>query len=630
VNAIDSFGFRITGIGSSTQVQIFGRRNSVVRSKEEESRMTGKASRLRFRLGGVAVAALLMVSPVLGGHGVAAQGSSDIDPDAAQELLDQAQSQTRDLDPVVDGDSFSVTQDAENVAGYYLPDSDTAIADFYLEFTVDMPANGDDEPFDFGSIFRISDDQADQFRLVFSSDNAQGDGPAWEFTQGLDSILGDSLDADVFDTARGSSYDVVIAAVGDEAAFSLNGEAIAVLDLSTVTDAGQLMVGSGFYNDTSVADRDIDFSNITLYDLEGSSSTTNGTEEATAEATEDTGNGGNGGTGETEGRGDEETPTAEATEEPTEEATTEEGDTYVSPTYGYSLEYSDPWKLNSSDNNPGTGIDLPSDGIDIANADSILLNNGAASTVAIYGGETTSTAKDCIESDINFFQNTDGFDFFSVAKDTNGKELQGETPDGDGYYSVIWVTNTANDIDTTVYLECRPFNDGEDMLLIEHYAADTDYNNEIDAREALLAGLDVTGAGTGTGAETPVADETPAADETPTSTSGGGGDLEVTLDPVGSSDVDGDAVISASGTTRSTVDVVAPSAPEGALVVVQEGSCDDLSGAADFDAGEIDENGESSDRIRITPDELDGNYALTIVDADTEDYAEPLACGDIG
>ena len=596
--------------------------------------MVGNASRLRFRLAGAVVAALLMISPVLSHQTVAAQGSSDIDPDAAQELLDQAESLTRDLDPLVDGESLSVTQDAQNVAGYYMPDADTSTADFYLEFTVDMPANGDDEPFDFGSIFRISDNQDDQFRLVFSSDTAQGDGPTWEFTQGLDSILSDAIDPDLFETTRGSSYDVVIAAIGDEAAFSLNGEPLAVLDLSTIPDAGQFMVGSGFYDDTSVADRDIDFSNITFYSLDDTSTTGGNDEEATAEATAEDNNGDN---GETEGRGeDNETPTAEATAEATEEATAE-SETYVSPTYGFSLEYSDPWKLTPGDNdnpNPGTGIDLTVDGIDINNADSISLNNGNTSAVDIFGGETSSTAEDCVQADINFFQNNDNYDFFSVAKDTNGDDLQGETPDGDGSFAVIWVTNTANNVDTTVYIECRPFNDGEGMLLIEHYAADADYNDEIDAREALLAGLDLSGSGgpsvTPESDETPVSGETPEADETPTEEAGSG-DIEVTLDPVGtSSDVDGEAVISASGTTRSTIDVVAPAAPEGSLVVVQEGSCDDLSGNADFDAGTIDENGESSDRIRITPDDLDGNYALTIVDADTEDYAEPLACGNIG
>lgn len=597
--------------------------------------MVGTASRLRFRLAGALVAALLMVSPILSHQTAAAQGSSDIDPDAAQELLDQAESLTSDLEPLVDDESLTVTQDATNVSGYYMPDRDTPVGDLYLEYTVDMPTNGDDEPFDFGLIFRLNEDTDDQFRLVFASDNAQGDGPSWEFTEGLDTVLSDAIDPDVFETTRGSTYDVVMAVIGDEAAFSLNGEPLAVLDLSTIDDPGLTLIGSGFYNATSVADRDIEFTDITLYNLDDADSsstdeptgeaTEEATEEATAEATEEEDN--NGTNGETEGRDADETPTEEATEEPTEEVTEAEGDTYVSPTYGYSLEYDDTWQPSDIDNNPGTDVDLTGDGIDISKADSILLNNGT-STVAVYGGESTATPEDCVQGDISFFQNTDAYDFFAVAKDTSGDDLEGETTDGDGYYAVIWVTNTSNDVDTTVYLECRPFDDG--MLLIEHYAADADYNDQIDAREALLAGLSLTGSGGGTTDVTPEGDETPEADETPTEEAGGNGDIEVVLDPVGTSDVDGEAVISASGTTRSTVDVVAPSAPEGSLVVVQEGSCDDLSGTADFDAGTIDENGESSDRIRITPDELDGNYALTIVDADTEDYAEPLACGDIG
>lgn len=582
--------------------------------------MTGKASRLRFRLGGAAIAALLMISPVLGGHGVAAQGSSDIDPDAAQELLDQAESLARDAEPIRDGESQTVTQSADRVSGFYLTNEGELVSDFYLEFTVDMPANGDDEPFDFGSIFRLTEED-DGFRLIFLSDDPQGNGPSWVFAQGTDEILSDSLDPDLFETTRNSTYDVVLAAIGDEAAFSLNGEPLAVLDISDIAGPGEVLFGSAFYDSTSVADRDIDFSDISFYSLDDASSTTEPTEEATAEATTEEGSGGR-----IEGRGSSETPTEEATEEATAET---EGDTYVSPTYGYSLEYDDTWTIpeGSSDRpNPSTGTDLDGDGIDILDADSVLLQNDI-STVVIYGGTTSSTAEECVQGDIGFFQDADsGYDFFSIAKDTNGDDLEGETTDGDGYYAVIWVTNTANDIDTTVYLECRPFNDGDGMLLIEHYAADDDYNDQIDAREELLAGLDASG----TGAVIPeVDDETPEADETPTEEASGG-DIEVVLDPVGTSDVDGEAVISASGTTRSTVDVVAPSAPEGSLVVVQEGSCDDLSGEPDFEAGAIDENGESSDRIRITPDELDGNYALTIVDVDTEDYEEPLACGDIG
>ncbi len=51
------------------------------------------------------------------------------------------------------------------------------------------------------------------------------------------------------------------------------------------------------------------------------------------------------------------------------------------------------------------------------------------------------------------------------------------------------------------------------------------------------------------------------------------------------SGVSGDAVLTPSGTTRTRVVVTVDGAPEGALVVLQEGSCDSLSGTADLDAG---------------------------------------------
>jgi hypothetical protein len=118
----------------------------------------------------------------------------------------------------------------------------------------------------------------------------------------------------------------------------------------------------------------------------------------------------------------------------------------------------------------------------------------------------------------------------------------------------------------------------------------------------------------------PQDEETPAANDD---------ELVVTIEP-GEEDIEGEAVLTPSGSSRTRIDVTLDGAPEGALVVLQEGSCDDLAGEPAFEVGEIDDNGEATGRVRATPDELDGNYALTIIDADSEDYEAPLACGDIG
>jgi hypothetical protein len=582
---------------------------------------------------GALVAALLMFSPVVSHFEASAQGSSDIDPAAAKAFLADAKKAIRGVDPLIDNESATETQEADSVSGTFYTDESEPVSDFYLEYSVEVPADGDTEPFDFGSVFRfVADEQ--QFRLSFSSDDGDGGGPFWNFSKGSgsnDNLLDDSIDADGFNTTPGDTNDVVVAVIGDEAAFSLNGNALAVLDLTDGPEPGRIVLATGFYEFGTVAGRDVEFSNITLYSLDdaatGNTGTTGGDDEETPEAdetpTEETGNGGTG--GQTGGRGgDEETP--EADETPTEEATGE-GDTYVSPTYGYALTYDSSWTISTFEDsdNPTTNATVTLGDITLEKADTLVLQN-ELSRVALYGGESTATTKECVEGDIAYFQNTDTYTFFSIAKDTNEEELTGELSNG-GYYAVIWVTNTRTNVDTTVFIECRPIVEGESLLLIEHYAADADYNDQRDARDALLAGLELEGNG---GTTTNGGDETPEADETPTEEAGDTGDLDVTLDEVDRSGVEGEAVVSASGTSRSNIEVTATGAPEGSLVVVQEGSCDDLSGTADFDAGELDADGASSDRIRITPDELDGNYALTIVDAETEDYAAPLACGNIG
>jgi len=94
-------------------------------------------------------------------------------------------------------------------------------------------------------------------------------------------------------------------------------------------------------------------------------------------------------------------------------------------------------------------------------------------------------------------------------------------------------------------------------------------------------------------------------------------------------DFEGEATIEASGSSRSRITVVIEDGEAGLLVVLQEGTCRRPAGEPAFELGELDEQGEVSARIRATPDSLIRNYAITVIDPDTEDYEEPLACGNI-
>jgi hypothetical protein len=560
----------------------------------------------RLRWSGAIVAAFLAFTPLLGmGTVASAQSGND-----AESFLTDAQGLTDELTPIVDQDSFSITQSTDTIAAQKL--NTDPIENFYLEFTVEAPRDGATDPFDFGLFFRDLGD--DYYGLAISS-SAGGNGPAWGLVLGqkdADPTSADSgdLSAKDFPTDEGSTYDVVVAAIGDDAAFSVNGTAVAMLDISDQPDAGDIALASGFFSSSSVAGEDIPFSNVTLYDLNAATGSTGSTE---ASPTAESGNGNGNTEGQTEGRptataegGDETPDTGDETPDTGDETPDTGSVGYESPDYGYTLSFDDSWSIADQSEKDGN--------------DYVNLTNGT-STVLIFGQAYTGTAKACVDSDIKFFQDTaNGYTFDGTATDTDGNELTGELSTG-GYYAVLWVTDKNGDAQT-VYVECRPIVEGESMMLIEQYVADADYNDQIDARKTLLAGLAIAGGG-GAG---PDETSTPEEDVTPTTNAD---ELDVTLDAVDRSGVSGDAVLTPSGTTRTRVVATVDGAPEGALVVLQEGSCDSLSGNADFDAGEIDENGESSARVLATLDDLSGNYALTIIDPDTEDYETPLACGDI-
>ena len=565
----------------------------------------------RLRLSGAIVAAFLVLMPLMGmSTHVSAQGSGD-----PESLLSDAQALTDQLTPVVDQDSFTITQSADKIASHSL--GTAPIQDFYLEFTVEAPRDGAKDPFDFGLFFR--DSGSDYYGLAISSD-AGGNGPAWGLIlakTGSDPKSADSGDiaAKDFPTAAGSTYDVVVAAMGGDAAFSVNGTAVAQLDVSAITDGGDISLASGFFSSSSVAGDKVAFSNVTLYDLNGAEGGNGGNGGKTEEAspTPESGNSGGSG-GQTEGRP---TATAESGNQGNGGSSADVG--YTSPDYGYTLAFDNTWTIADQSEKDGN--------------DYVNLNNGT-STVLIFGQAYTGTAQACVESDIKYFQDTaNGYTFDGVATDKSGQELSGEL-DNNSYYAVLWVTDKNGDAQT-IYVECRPIVDGKSMMLIEQYTADADYNSQIDARKALLAGLVIDGAGNGGNSGNSgnsggnASNETPTPEETTSANTNTGNELDVTLDAVQRSGVSGDAVLTPSGSTRTKVVVTSDNAPEGALVVLQEGSCDSLSGTPDLEAGTIDANGESSARVKATIDDLSGNYALTIIDADTEDYETPLACGDI-
>jgi hypothetical protein len=535
------------------------------------------------------VLALLLAFGSLGslGTGVAAAQSS---ADEAEMLLAAASELADEREPVDSPRTLDLEQaESSSITVNFLNPADEPIADFYLSFRAEAPRDGDDEPFDIGVYFRDQGNDEPYLNLILlsSADN----GPRWGIFNEEGNIESGDLDEDVFPIEEGSRYNVELAVIGDEAAFAINGEPIALIDISDNPVPGRISLASGLFGDTQIDGDIVEVSRISLVNI-GDDDATTGEEEGE-------------GSGEETGSGD-----AEIAE---------------SDLYGFTVAFDpDVWELREITQ---TGQDYNSLGL--ANVEILNFVDGTTQ-VLMFAGASEDTARQCVDRDIEYFDGiSTRYDLVGVAEDEDGEPIEGRTESGDGYYTVVYLDDNGpadEQLDEpeaiTVYIECRPIADGESMILIEHYARDAQYNDAIEGRIALLAGIDVSGSRSGSEEE-----DEPIEEEEPTEEADEPVDGIITVIIEG--DVEGEATIDASGSTRSRIDVIVDGADEGALVVIQEGSCRRLAGEAAFEVDEIDDQGEASGRIRITPESLVGEYAITIIDADTEDFENPLGCGDI-
>ena len=557
--------------------------------------MPGIRRRIWFSVCGTLMALMLAIGPLsmTGFTHAAAQGTAD----DAEILLAAASDMADELETVDAPRTLELEQaESDSITLNFLNPSDEPITDFYLTFRAEAPRDGIDDPFDVGVFYRDQGNGEPYLNLVLLSDG--GDGPVWGVFNEDGTLETGDIDPDLFPTDEGSRYNVEIAVIGDEMAFAINGDPVALVDISSNSDAGRISLASGLFGNTQVDGDIVDISRISLYDLgDGDTGSTTGTTD-------------NGTTGTSTG-----------------------GDAAASEIYDFVVNY-DPelWELRSITQTEQNYTSLGLDNVEVFDF------VDGQTQVLMFAGESTNSVRECVNLDLQYFEeDSTRYDYVGIAEDDDGDPIQGRTQSGDGYYTVIYLDDNGPadaEYDTpepiTVYIECRPIVDGESLMLIEQYARDAVFNDAIDGRIELLAGIEVGGGGsTSSDTDEPIEDEdqpTEDDDQPIDDADLSDGTLIVIID----GDVEGEATIESSGSTRARVIVTVDGADEGALVVIQEGSCDDLAGESAYDVGEIDDQGESSGRVRITPEDLAGDYALTIVDADTEDYEEPLGCGDIG
>jgi hypothetical protein len=515
----------------------------------------------------VALLLALAVFPPLARPALAQDGLSQ-----AQALMDDARARSGEIDALVADQAFALEQEATAVSYESLA---TDIADFYATYTIVVPRDGVDEPYDHGIAFR--DDGASGYQFIILSSAEDSTLPVWGVLTADELIAEGEFPRRVYNTDPGELNVVELAVVGESAAFAVNGEVIDLIELYGAPDVGDVAVSTGITNSGTVPGDLVEFEGVSLWSFDDGAPPADG-------------------------------PAAD-------------GALFQGDNFDWAITYDDAWELVDADTSGGEDWAWFSNGI---------------SDVDIFAFEESESPAECIQREIAYLDSeSDYYSDLSIATNLAGDELIGASPDGAYEFAVAWATWTDDSGDTapvTVFLRCQSIVPGESILFVRQTVGSDVYNDELPARIALLAGLTVGAPTDGaapddetatTGADTD--DERPSTrDETPTPVADDA--VVVTLDPL-EGNADGEATLTPSG-TRTVVDVVAD-APAGTLVSIQEGSCDDLAGEEAYAAGELDENGESSARVRVDLDDLLGMYVVTLVDADTLDFANPLACGEI-
>lgn len=323
------------------------------------------------------------------------------------------------------------------------------VANFIAHAVFENPyAPTSDVGFDYGILFRLG--QTPAYRLIVTSNNN------WYLTPGS----GDPLQKGTLtlDDSQGGSNTLDLVVNGDAGYFGVNGTFVAKLDLSATTGKGDVAVGTAFFTNNFQSGATTHYKSFTIWSLNASSSTGNGT----------AGNGGNGANG-GNASGNSSTTTGQTV--------------YTSPTYGYTLAYDGSTWQKSTETSDKNG-----DYLELTNGTSIFSLQGFASTAGVDS---------CVKAQMDFFSSDSHYSKISVAKDTNGNQMEGTTSAGGGW-GLIWATYTDNSgkaQDYSVYVECRDIVKGKSLLQITQIVPFNSYNDQIADRTAILKGLDISGNG---------------------------------------------------------------------------------------------------------------------------------------
>jgi predicted metalloprotease len=157
-----------------------------------------------------------------------------------------------------------------------------------------------------------------------------------------------------------------------------------------------------------------------------------------------------------------------------EDETGVSGNSYVSPTFGYSLEWDRTWDVSD----------------ELVESDYNMLRlEDSSSFITFEGYDFPTDPAECVETVIGTLENLDGLtgldaaDAEASAPESAASELTFALEDDNG-----------EEIEYSGYIECRLINDGEATLSISHYGLTDGWDEASEGREDILASLETDGA----------------------------------------------------------------------------------------------------------------------------------------
>ncbi len=314
----------------------------------------------------------------------------------------------------------------------------------------------------------------------------------------------------------------------------------------------------------------------------------------------------------------EPTPTAVA-----EQTSNVAGNTYTSPTFGYSLTWDDSWSVIAEQSTEGI--------------DFLRIGTGSL-TADLYAAASSNTSQQCIDELFNYYVNDELYEDVEFVTGPDGQPLSEDF--GTHAHAVMSFTQIRADGDRSPQFSeatCYRLEDQGAVVILEVYMQPADFVLQRGAIAALQEGLIIPGidtSGTTEIAQTPVVEITGTAES---GSSVSPPEVETAqsatffLSEVNNSGVQGTGTLEAQPRLVIVTAIVLGGQP-GDTVTIQRGSCETIGSGSepDYIVGELDESGLLRAEIRVRLAALLGAESYSVVVYPSgDDFTQALSCGEI-